>query len=339
MSLGLVIAMFHLFHRTFHRDLKSLYTTHSTIFTFPKVKLKIMNNHQESKRKEEDDERTPLLASSEPQEQEQELLLEQQERYQEPHNLSLNNNSKFDQDISVVVSHSGSAANSTENAIILSTTSSSSSSSVKCWACWESTSSYRNPLIRVCRHCKDPDLQYIHQNCINSYISSLPLPRRPRSPRVAQPGGEGGDGNQDGQLQNQEPPQQTVAEFLSQEEVLYDCTRCRDPYTVSTVAISPLEVIWQDVWMRSIAIVLLFGFLVMGSTLVVIAANAYWGQDVVLFSVWGIDITALSVAAFLTILGIGAGGSLMAAMWSASSGRTRLWVAGVRLGHEIEDEI
>jgi hypothetical protein len=28
--------------------------------------------------------------------------------------------------------------------------------SIKCWACWESTNSQRNPLIRVCQGCKVP---------------------------------------------------------------------------------------------------------------------------------------------------------------------------------------
>jgi hypothetical protein len=40
-----------------------------------------------------------------------------------------------------------------------------------CWACWEpEVDSKLDPLIRACRGCKDPNLQYIHQNCMNTYI-------------------------------------------------------------------------------------------------------------------------------------------------------------------------
>lgn len=47
-----------------------------------------------------------------------------------------------------------------------------------CWACWESAETYYNPLVRVCRGCKDPELQLIHQRCIDKYINALPTPRR-----------------------------------------------------------------------------------------------------------------------------------------------------------------
>ena len=43
-----------------------------------------------------------------------------------------------------------------------------------CWCCWESDTSNENPLIRACRNCKDKNLQLIHQECINKYISNLP---------------------------------------------------------------------------------------------------------------------------------------------------------------------
>ena len=36
-------------------------------------------------------------------------------------------------------------------------------------------------MIRVCLGCRDPDLQYIHQNCIDKYLSNLPPPPTRRS--------------------------------------------------------------------------------------------------------------------------------------------------------------
>ncbi|KAJ3185860.1 hypothetical protein HDU85_001229 [Gaertneriomyces sp. JEL0708] len=46
----------------------------------------------------------------------------------------------------------------------------------RCWCCWEETESRSNPLIRVCWGCKDPDLQFVHQECIDKYITALPSP-------------------------------------------------------------------------------------------------------------------------------------------------------------------
>lgn len=282
-----------------------------------------MSDRKDRNEQDEQDESTPLLTAH--------LKQETNGNSKDTSSTAAQNGNSAAHEISILfdLQDEESAAQQTPQSASSSLLS-STNGQVKCWACWESSNSYRNPLIRVCLHCKDPDLQYIHQSCINSYISSLPLPRRPRSPRLNQLQ------NQDNEQEQVQEPTQTVAEFLSQDQVLYDCTRCRDPYTVSTVPISPLEVIWMDVWMRSIAIVLFLGFLVMASTLAVIAANAYWGQDVVLFSVWGVEVSALTIAAFLTVLGMGAGGSLMVAMWTASMGRTRLWVTGVRLGETQE---
>jgi hypothetical protein len=76
----------------------------------------------------------------------------------------------------------------------------------KCWCCWEFSETPDDPLIRVCRGCKDPDLQYIHQDCINQYISNLPNPSH---------------------------------SSLDSENQFY-CTRCKDPYLVVSQPIHPL---------------------------------------------------------------------------------------------------
>jgi hypothetical protein len=184
----------------------------------------------------------------------------------------------------------------------------------KCWACWESTNRSSNPLIRVCYGCKDPELQYIHQQCINSYISSLPLPRRPRSPR---PG-----------------TQTSIRQFLDQEEgirpVLYDCTRCRDPYVVQQKLISPLEVIWKDIYLRLIFILLIIACAIMTVTCFVIAGNT-WETDFALFYIFGFPITIIMLAFGLTVAGLLCGIWLGVTIWNASSGKTRLHVVGERL--------
>ncbi|KAI9106296.1 hypothetical protein DFS34DRAFT_589540 [Phlyctochytrium arcticum] len=52
----------------------------------------------------------------------------------------------------------------------------------RCWACWEVTETLQDPLIRVCHGCLDKDLQYIHQECINRYVSTLNVPALRSSP-------------------------------------------------------------------------------------------------------------------------------------------------------------
>ncbi len=41
-----------------------------------------------------------------------------------------------------------------------------------CWACWDSAD--QSTFIRPCLGCLDPELQYIHQDCMNRYMNSLP---------------------------------------------------------------------------------------------------------------------------------------------------------------------
>ena len=44
---------------------------------------------------------------------------------------------------------------------------------MRCWACWEDGTK----LIRPCRGCKDPELQYIHKACFLKFLSHSP-PRK-----------------------------------------------------------------------------------------------------------------------------------------------------------------
>ncbi|KAJ2998420.1 hypothetical protein HDV02_004535 [Globomyces sp. JEL0801] len=172
------------------------------------------------------------------------------------------------------------------------------------WACWETFNSVRNPLIRVCQGCKDPELQYIHQDCINSYISSLPLPRRPRSPRPS--------------LSNDTP---------AQDPVLYDCTRCRDPYIVSEKQVSPLIVMWHDLWLRYLMIALTLSGLIIVSIGTSIAIDN-WNSDELLMDLFGIQVTVLAVSLFLTVIGTISIIGLWITMWFTCSGTKKLHVTG-----------
>lgn len=44
----------------------------------------------------------------------------------------------------------------------------------RCWCCWETSETKKNPLIRSCLSCKNKDLQLIHQDCIDQFINTLP---------------------------------------------------------------------------------------------------------------------------------------------------------------------
>jgi hypothetical protein len=79
----------------------------------------------------------------------------------------------------------------------------------QCWACWETEETVGNPLIRTCRGCKDVDLKWIHQECMNNYISLLP-------------------------------------QDVENEMTSLHCTRCRDPYQFESIRINPFKLLLKD---------------------------------------------------------------------------------------------
>ncbi|KAJ3004315.1 hypothetical protein HKX48_001318 [Thoreauomyces humboldtii] len=100
-----------------------------------------------------------------------------------------------------------------------------------CWCCWETTETSRSgPLIRACVHCRDKDLQYVHQTCIDSYINALPAP----IPTTVVPSSP---------LDDEESAQRPL---LSAPDSRYMCTRCTDPYNVVQQPIHPLRVLVKD---------------------------------------------------------------------------------------------
>ncbi|KAI8612492.1 hypothetical protein BC830DRAFT_1136368 [Chytriomyces sp. MP71] len=90
----------------------------------------------------------------------------------------------------------------------------------KCWCCWETCDTAANPLIRVCTGCLDPDLQWIHQGCIDTFVSALPTPSVSRTASTPQAPG-----------------------VLSRD---FRCTRCNDPYKVSERAVPRILCLLRD---------------------------------------------------------------------------------------------
>lgn len=101
---------------------------------------------------------------------------------------------------------------------------------VKCWCCWET--GLQSELIRVCRGCKDPDLQYIHQECMDRYITNLPTPRQ-RTQR-----------HQDADTEDETLP--LIANEQDGSDHQFFCTRCKDPYKIQSIPVSPLVILFQE---------------------------------------------------------------------------------------------
>ncbi|KAJ3088226.1 hypothetical protein HK102_009256 [Quaeritorhiza haematococci] len=118
----------------------------------------------------------------------------------------------------------------------------------RCWCCWEETETPTNPLIRACLGCKDPDLQYIHQDCIDQYVNSIP-----------------DDGPRDEDYQRRTAVATSYihaqsriaalaalfigAAYLKRSYITssrFQCSRCRHPYRVTETPVSPLIVLAKD---------------------------------------------------------------------------------------------
>ncbi|ORY37799.1 hypothetical protein BCR33DRAFT_721290 [Rhizoclosmatium globosum] len=95
----------------------------------------------------------------------------------------------------------------------------------RCWCCWETTDTPSNTLIRVCLGCKDPDLQWIHQTCVDSFITALPDAIDPSTNAVM-------------------------------EKRVFKCTRCAEIYNVKETETSRVYVIATDKNLRGVFLIM-----------------------------------------------------------------------------------
>ncbi|KAJ3214900.1 hypothetical protein HK099_006618 [Clydaea vesicula] len=142
-------------------------------------------------------------------------------------------------------------------------------SSVKCWCCWESDSTTQNPLIRVCKGCKDVDLQYIHQECIDKYITSLPVPT------------------------NRNFEDEEVESNVRDQK--FYCTRCLDPYQVEHTKIHPILVLLEDPFLF-VAMTLMSICVCILSACCIILLYQHWNTGHYLFQIgwFGLKMTSFS---------------------------------------------
>ncbi|KAJ3099327.1 hypothetical protein HDU96_010737 [Phlyctochytrium bullatum] len=120
----------------------------------------------------------------------------------------------------------------------------------QCWCCWEASETATNPLIRVCLGCKDRDLQYIHQECVDRWVTALPAPRTP-------------------------PPH------------FHNCSRCGDPYEVETTPVPRIYVLLTDPFLRFAMVLMLTCIAILTVCCVALIAQ-HWGTglNIVDFGPW-----------------------------------------------------
>jgi hypothetical protein len=125
----------------------------------------------------------------------------------------------------------------------------------------------KNPLIRACLGCKDPDLQYVHLQCINKYITTLVMMRHPTlelETHVPFLSAEAMQGIQQSEssgeyhplVLNHQPPCVgtmmgcSCPQYERLDALKLHCSRCMDSYNVLTRPVSSLRVLMHDRIMR-----------------------------------------------------------------------------------------
>ncbi|KAI9145096.1 hypothetical protein BKA69DRAFT_662361 [Paraphysoderma sedebokerense] len=139
------------------------------------------------------------------------VTIDQLPAFHSPNSLSLEHrhrNGSAESDVTAVDEPVSPPPSKSSSILKLSTYFSSETVSKKgrCWACWLYNDTASNPLIRACLGCRDVDLQYIHRECIEKYLNSLP-PRTDKS---------------------------------------YYCTRCKDTYDVSWTELHPMYILFDQ---------------------------------------------------------------------------------------------
>ncbi|KAI8922866.1 hypothetical protein BC831DRAFT_474012 [Entophlyctis helioformis] len=183
-----------------------------------------------------------------------------------------------------------------------------------CWACWETSDTDSDPLIRVCQGCKDRDLQWIHQTCIDRYITSLPtrppvitfvpLPLHAlisflttsatafmvlvQSAYRSQPAQfdiESGaplvrhDSQPSGRSSMTVPRPRRPAPTR---KPVFACTRCSDAYNVVETPIHPLITLYHDTFL-AIAMAIMTSCILVLSYCCIVLLQAHWGTDHAVF--------------------------------------------------------
>lgn len=159
-----------------------------------------------------------------------------------------------------------------------------------CWACWESIETQNNPLIRACLGCKSIELQFIHRECINKYLTNLLITRAATLGEGAIPGlpyldtgivrvlTQEGTGQPTGMIaaetdekstdfdtkhatEDDEESQNLLARQIPRGWKHLDngkirCTRCMDQYIVALKPVSPLRVLFHDRLLKILTILM-----------------------------------------------------------------------------------
>ncbi|KAI8612493.1 hypothetical protein BC830DRAFT_1136369 [Chytriomyces sp. MP71] len=200
----------------------------------------------------------------------------------------------------------------------------------RCWCCWEVADTPQNPLIRVCKGCKDLDLQWIHQVCVDSYLSALPV-----SVAVLQAGQMVQLPREEGEREHESGGANAVAgpEFTVRNKG-FRCTRCDDLYNVLECPVPRIQVILNDKNLRASVLVMVVCMAVITACSISIIRES-WGTGKMMLDVQccheivKIRISMVSFSAFILLLSYWFGFETMTMIWTFSGGRATRKVLSV----------
>ncbi|KAJ3101219.1 hypothetical protein HDU97_001570 [Phlyctochytrium planicorne] len=162
----------------------------------------------------------------------------------------------------------------------------------QCWCCWEDEETPENQRIRACLGCKDPDLQYIHQECIDRWVTALPQPRTP-------------------------PPH------------IHRCTRCGDVYEVEMTPIPRYKVLLTDPFLR-FAMFLMLGCIAILTVCCGALIVQHWGTglNIIDLGPW-FRIRMTTFAAFMLAFCHGINFATCMMVWEHCGGESQKHVVGI----------
>ncbi|KAI8809953.1 hypothetical protein BJ742DRAFT_803051 [Cladochytrium replicatum] len=232
----------------------------------------------------------------------------------------------------------------------------------RCWCCWDTDETQANPLIRVCLGCKDPDLRWIHQKCVDRWISSLPERWQPPgdpfvptnipdgsalvSPyqviaesdirRVSDHTGNTEDTSQNSASSLLPPSAPLPSPTRTASQPVYYCTRCRHPYVVTTKPIHPLIVLWRDRFIFS-AMALMTVCIITLHVCCGILIVQHFGKGHYLIDLAWFKLEMSTFAILMLLFCNAVNGATWSMVWKHLQGRTSKNVHGLILSEEFLD--
>lgn len=231
-----------------------------------------------------------------------------------------------------------------------------------CWACWDEDDNAGNPLIRACMGCKSDELKYIHEKCIETFITNLLISRAETLGVASIPGipylnGKAtdsliksgvlsldimNDGKKEKGADECEPlmrgyQNMELASPLEKQALDLRCSRCLDAYSIKLYQLSSFRVLLSDQTMSILAALMTIsvGILIIACSYVLYQGYAFaekYGEEraakELLIKTWafGYDVDARTWASFMMFCFISAFLITSYAVYSHESGYSKVKV-------------